>query len=410
MYRTTPPFRNTIARSDKIAVTMTERLYYTDSYLRDFTALVVGQSDDMSAVYLNRTAFYPTSGGQPFDLGSISGVAVVEVVDEGDRIAHRIATPVAAGPVDCAIDWRRRFDHMQQHTGQHLISAVFEELFALRTVSFHLGPESATIDVEGVPVDAATLLDVERRANEIVYENRPVTVRFESAAEAQGLRKPSDREGTLRIVGIEGLDRSACGGTHVRATGEIGVVLLRKMEKIRQSTRVEFLCGARAVRRARADFDALTKTSQLFSAPLDDVPSAVATQLEAARAGEKTRKKLELDLAAYRGKELYGQTEPGPDGVRRAEQQLERGTLEELRAVAQHFTAQGKAVFVASLAEPPSVLLATSADSGVDAGQALKAALAAAGGRGGGNARMAQGSVESREALNAVVKKLSANG
>jgi alanyl-tRNA synthetase len=387
---------------------MTERLYYTDSYLRAFTARVVGTSDAGAVVYLDRTAFYPTSGGQPFDLGSIAHAAVVEVIDEEDRIAHRVAAPLMPGPVDCAIDWERRFDHMQQHTGQHLISAVFEELFRLRTVSFHLGAESSTIDVEGAPVDSRTLAEVEQRANEIIYENRPVGVLFENAAEAQGLRKPSDRDGTLRIVSIDGLDRSACGGTHVRATGEIGVVLLRKTDKIRQSTRVEFVCGRRAARRARADYEALSKASQLFSAALDDVPSAVAAQIEGAKVLEKSRRKLELELAAYRGRELYEQTAPGSDGVRRVSQRLERGSLEELRAIAQNFTAQGKAVFLAALAEPPSMLLATSAESGLDAGQAVKAALAGAGGRGGGNARIAQGSAPNAEALAAAVGKLTA--
>jgi alanyl-tRNA synthetase len=386
---------------------MTERLYYTDSYLRDFTARVAGRSGDGLTVYLDRTAFYPTSGGQPFDLGSIGGSAVVDVVDDGDRIAHRVAAPVATDAVDCAIDWRRRFDHMQQHTGQHLLSAVFEELFGLRTVSFHLGAESSTIDVEGATgVDARVVQEVERRANEIIYENRPVTVRFENAADAQGLRKASDREGTLRIISIDGLDRSACGGTHLRATGEIGAVLLRKTEKIRTATRVEFLCGARAARRARADFDALSKAGQLFSASLDEVPAAVAALLEASRAGDKARKKLELDLAAYRGRELYEQTKPGVDGIRRVTQRLERGAVDELRAVAQNFTAQGKAVFLASLADPPSVLLATSADSGVDAGQLVKTAVTAAGGRGGGNPRMAQGSVPDAAALETVLAKL----
>jgi Ser-tRNA(Ala) deacylase AlaX/transcriptional regulator with XRE-family HTH domain len=208
---------------------------------------------------------------------SIGGVPVVEVVDEEDRIAHRLAAPAPAEgpnmPVDCSIDWDRRFDHMQQHSGQHLISAVFEELFGLKTVSFHLGAESATIDIEGPPVDARTLFETERRANRIVCENRPLTVQFQHAAEAHGLRKPSEREGTLRIVSIEGLDRSACGGTHVRATGEIGAVLLRRVEKIRQAVRVEFLCGARAVRRAHADYEALSKAAQLFCAPLDEVPA-----------------------------------------------------------------------------------------------------------------------------------------
>ena len=392
--------------SAKITVPMTERLYYHDSYLREFDASALESAGDGSTVYLDRTAFYPTSGGQPFDVGTIAGVAVREVVDEGDRVAHLLAAPLPTGPVACSVDWTRRFDHMQQHTGQHLISAVFEELFTLRTVSFHLGAESATIDLEGGPVDGRVVSAVEARANEIVWENRPVAVTYEDAGTVEGLRKASDREGTLRIVSIDRLDRSACGGTHVRATGEIGMVSLRKLEKIRQSVRVEFLCGGRAVRRARADYEALNRVAQIFSASLDDVPGVVAAQMEAGRSGDKARRKLELDLAAYRGKELYQNTAPGPDGVRRTVRRATSGSLDELRALAQNFTAQSQAVFVATLATPPSVLLATSADSGVDAGQKLKAALSEVGGRGGGAARMAQGSVPDGALLDRVVEKL----
>jgi len=386
---------------------MTERLYYADSYLRDFAARVVECSPDGRTVYLDRTAFYPTSGGQPFDTGSIAGAPVLEVAEDGERIAHRVGSPLSAGPVDCAIDWRRRFDHMQQHTGQHLLSAVFEEQFALHTVSFHLGAGSSTIDLEGGALEPRAAREAERRTNEIVFENRPVTVLFVSAAEAVGLRKPSEREGTLRVVFIDHLDRSACGGTHVRSTGEIGPVLIRKLEKVRQSVRVEFLCGGRAVERARADYEALGKVAHLFSASLDDAPAMVEAQLEAARAGEKSRRKLELDLAAYQGRELYDTTPPGADGVRRITRRAERGSLEELRAVAQNFTAQSKAVFAATLADPPSVLLAVSVDAGIDAGQAVKAALAEAGGRGGGTARIAQGSVADRTMLERVLAAIT---
>jgi alanyl-tRNA synthetase len=397
---------------------MTERLYYTDSYLHDFRARVTGISDDGCTVYLDRTAFYPSSGGQPFDTGTIGGAAVLDVVEDGSRIAHRLAAPVAEGEVPCAIDWNRRFDHMQQHTGQHLLSAVFEEMFSLHTVSFHLGAESATIDLqgdlqrdgEGTVVEPETALAAERRANEIVFENRPVTVHFEHRAEAQGLRKASEREGTLRIIAIDGLDRSACGGTHVRSTGEIGLILLRKLEKIRQSVRVEFVCGGRAARRARTDYEALCKVAQLFSSSLDDTPAVVAAQLEAARTAQKARRKLELDLAAYQGKELYQATEPGPDGVRRVWQRVASGSrggsLEELRAVAQNFTAQSKAIFTATLNDPPSVLLAVSTDSGVDAGKLLKAALTEAGGCGGGNTRIAQGGVPEAGMLELVLERL----
>jgi alanyl-tRNA synthetase len=255
-------------------------------------------------------------------------------------------------------------------------------------------------------VEARTVMEAERRANQAVSENRAIDVRFEDASAAQGLRKASERAGLLRIVSIEGLDRSACGGTHVRTTGEIGPILLRRTEKIRQSVRVEFVCGGRAVRRARADFEALSRVAQLFSAPLDEAAAMVAAQLDAAKSGEKARRKLELDLAAYRGKELYSTTAPGEDGMRRAVERLDSGNLEDLRAVAQNFTAQTRSVFVATLKDPPSVLLAASADSGVDAGKLLKAALTEAGGRGGGNARIAQGSVPDAALLDALAAKI----
>jgi len=385
---------------------MTERLYYADSYLRSFRAQVVEVAGDGLTVYLDRTAFYPASGGQPADTGSIAGLAVIDVIDEGERIGHRLSAPVAAGVADCALDWPRRFDHMQQHSGQHLLSAVFEELFALHTVSFHLGAESATIDLEGGAVEPRTAAQAERRANEVVCENRPLAVEFEDAAAASGLRKPSDREGTLRVVSIAGLDRSACGGTHVRSTGEIGPILIRKLEKVRDTVRVEFVCGGRAVRRARADFEALSAAAQLFSVSFDDLPAAAAAQLETARTADKARRKLEMELAAFEGRELHATTVPGEDGLRRHTRRLERGALEQLRALAQSFTAQPKAVFLAVLDDPPSVLLAASPDSGIDAGKLLKAALAEAGGRGGGNARIAQGSVTHRDLLDRVLEKL----
>ena len=206
--------------------------------------------------------------------------------------------------------------------------------------------------------------------------------------------------------GREWLDRSACGGTHVRATGEIGCIQCRKIEKIRNTVRVEFLCGGRAMRRARADYESLGKIAQLYSSTLDEAPDVAAAQLEAANTAGKARRKLELDLAQYQGRELYQATEPGADGLRRVKQRAPRGSLEPLRALAQSFTSQPKAVFVATLNEPPSVLLAASADAGVDAGKALRAALDSTGGRGGGNARMAQGSVPDPSLLDQVLAKL----
>jgi alanyl-tRNA synthetase len=378
---------------------MTERLYYNDSYLRDFQARVVDTADGGRRVYLDRTAFYPASGGQPFDIGSLDMARVIEVVDEGERVAHLVDRPLDAGEVRGEIDWARRYDHMQQHSGQHLLSAVFIEQYRMDTVSFHLGQEVSTIDLETSAVSAEQVRAVELRANQVVCENRPIVMSYHEAEENLGLRKASGREGVLRVVSIEALDRSACGGTHLHATGEIGPVLIRKLEKVRNTVRVEFLCGLRAVRRARADYEALGRVAQMFSSSLDDAPASVAAQVEAAKEAEKVRRKLAADLAVYLGRELYESTAVDAGGAHRVVRRLPTGSFDDLRGIAQSFTAQPKAVFVGVIEDPPSVLLAVSADAGIDAGKALKAALAEAGGRGGGSPRMAQGSVPSKELL-----------
>jgi alanyl-tRNA synthetase len=384
---------------------MTERLYYTDSYLTQFRARVVDTSPDQLRVYLDRTAFYPTSGGQPFDTGTLGGSSVIDVIDEGGRIAHVLSDPLRESEIDGRIDLTRRFDHMQQHTGQHLLSAVLLEMFAAPTVSFHLGAESCTIDVARL-LDAQQLGEAERRANQIVFENRPVAVSFQHSSQDLGLRKPTEREGEIRIVSIQDLDRSACGGTHVRATGEIGPILLRKLDRIRGNLRVEFLCGGRAVARARADFEALSGIARLFSAPLDEAPALVSAQREKLQDSEKARKRLATELAASSGCALYADTPPDPAGIRRIFRRV-ASLDEELRIEAQSFCARGPAISLAAAGNPPALLLACSKDSGVHAGDLLKRALAGGGGRGGGNATLAQGSLPSTDSLEEAVAALA---
>ena len=392
-----------------LASLKTERLYYHDSYLSEFSARVADRSADGLRVYLDRTAFYPASGGQPHDLGVIADCAVVEVAEEDDRIAHLTSAPVEGLEVRGRIDWARRFDHMQQHSGQHVLSAALVELYSISTVGFHLGSEASTIDLAAPSLEPGQIAAVENRANAVVFENRPVTVFFQEASEDLGLRKPSDRPGVLRIVSIEGLDRSACGGTHVRATGEIGPILIRRLDKVRGSLRIEFLCGSRAVRRARADLETLSRIARLYSASLDETPSLVRAQSEALEGAEKTRRRLAAELAQYRGRELYQATPPDAAGLRRALKRLPKGAIDdELRALAQSFTAQPGAFFLALIEEPPALLLAVSGDAGLDAGEALKSALNRAGGRGGGNALLAQGSLPSRDLLEQVRSELEA--
>ena len=349
-------------------------------------------------MYLDRTAFYPTSGGQPFDLGTLGGVAVREVIDEEDRIAHVLEAPL--GATEVAGRHRlgpRRYDHMQQHTGQHLLSAVLEELFKIRTVSFHLGAEISTIDVDAPSLTPEQIERAEERCAEVIAEARPVQITFEDASATLELRKASTRTGTLRIVSIEKLDRSACGGTHVRTTAEIGVVLTGKTEKIRGTTRLEFVCGKRALRRARADYRLLASIGRALSVPPEQTPELLAGLIEKNKSLEKTTQRLATELARREGKELYSATAPGPDGIRRM---IQRGPIDDaMRARAQAFVAGEKAVFLAVCDQPPSLLLAASADSGIHAGDRVKAAVTAARGRGGGNQQLAQGSVPDSAAL-----------
>lgn len=384
---------------------MTERLYYTDARLTEFTARVVEVAGDR--VYLDRTAFYPTSGGQLFDVGTLGDARVVDVVDEKERIAHVLEKPARFSPNDelkARVDWTRRFDHMQQHTGQHLLSAVFEELFGHKTVSVHFGDESSTLDLDVASLPKDRALKAERRANEIVFENRPVTVTFEDAASAAGLRKAADRTGEIRVVEIEGIDRSACGGTHVRGTGEIGPVVVRRIEKSKQSTRVEFLCGWRALARARADFDALSTIAGSLTASIDEVPALVSAQAAHLKEAETDAKKRGEELAKYQARERHDAAVPDSTGVRRIVETAP--SMDPLRAMAQAISAFPKTIYVGTVASPPGIVFAASADSGVNAGELLKSALSANGGRGGGSPRVAQGTVPDAAALQRVLSAL----
>lgn len=356
---------------------MTERLYYSDCYLTQFEATTQSVSGEGLRVVLDRSAFYPTSGGQLFDTGTLGGARVVDVVDDGDVVTHVLATPIAAGMVRGEIDWARRFVFMQQHTGQHLLSAVFHELFGFATASVHLGEAGGTVELAAGAVSETQLREAEARANAVIVENRAVGIAFEENPE--GLRKASERTGPLRIVSIAGLDKSACGGTHVKQTGEIGALLLRRAEKIRGNTRVEFVCGSMAVRRARMDFELLTAAGRAFSRPLEEVPAAVGALQEAAKDAQKIVKSLTLELAGYKGRALFAAAAGG-----RHWEKLD-AVDDATRALAQAFVGCGKGVF---LATGGGAVLVASSDPAVHCGNLLKQF-----GRGGGTAALAQGSV-----------------
>ena len=295
---------------------MTDRLYYHDSFLYDFEAEVCEVADSpRPALILDRTAFYPTSGGQVFDTGWITPVGagddsprfrVTEVVDSEDgRVVHYLEAPLKdlkpGTRVHGQIDAHRRRDHMQQHSGQHVLSAAFVRLFNLPTVSFHMADDYCSIDLDTPSLTKDQVEAAERLANEIILENRGVDVRFvtrEEAAKFGATQTSPSRTRRTPADRIRDFDLTACGGTHVTQTGQIGCILLRKTERVRQGWRVEFVAGQRAVATARRDFTTLTETAALFSAHIYDVPQQSRKSLEEIRNLRKHLEQSQEELAA----------------------------------------------------------------------------------------------------------------
>jgi alanyl-tRNA synthetase len=371
------------------------RLYFHDATLLRFSAQVTALADEGRVVYLDRTAFYPTSGGQPHDLGTLADVVITDVVDEDDRIAHHLTAPLGL-PVGAMvvgeIDGARRRDHMQQHTGQHLLSALLHDRYGWPTVSVHFGDQSSTIDIGAPSLSPAELVEIEAAANALASTCLEVSISFEEASLATGLRKASDREGVLRIVTIEGLDRSACGGTHVANTGAIGAIVLRRAERTKGHVRIEFLCGDRVINRARQDAELLQRTALLFSAAPAEVPVLVEQQQLRAQELERERKRLQQELARHEAAALWRDSPPDVQGVRSI-RITTAAPVKESEAMVQQLLALGPCRLLVLHEASGGVLLAASPESGLDAGAALRSALQAVGGRGGGSPRLAQGAV-----------------
>ncbi len=385
---------------------MTLRLYH-DSPALAFDAEVIGFDGDPTRVILDRTAFYPTSGGQPHDTGLLGGARVVDVIDDEARIIHVVGSPLALGPVHGEVDAARRRDFTQQHTAQHLVSALADDRFGWRTESVHFGDAHSTIEFDtGATGDGQldTLLEAVTTA---IAAAIPVTAGYEDAASATGLRKPPPRDGTLRVVTIAGIDRSACGGTHVTSTAGLGSLVWTGVERVRGRVRLGYLAGDR-VRRAFAEqrrlLGALAAMAETTPRELEEL---VPRRIEALRAAEKRLDALERELAGYRIRELLLETPPGSGGVRRLVLHPGAASVDALRYLAQAAVAQPGVFLVATVADPPTVIAAASTDSGINAGALLKAALAAHGGRGGGSATLAQGTVPGAGALDAVVAALT---
>jgi len=400
---------------------MTDRLYYHDSFLYDFDAEVREVHETpRPAIILDRTAFYPTSGGQVFDTGTITSgddqLNVTEVADTEDgRVVHYLEAPVKdlkpGTRVRGQIDAVRRRDHMQQHSGQHVLSSAFVRLFGMATVSFHMADDYCSIDLDTPTLNKEQIEAAERLANEIILENRPVEIRFVTREEAGklGLRKPPAAErDELRIIDIHDVDISACGGTHVHQTGQIGCILLRKAERVRQGWRVEFVAGQRAVATARRDFTTLTESAGLFSAHIYDVPQQARKSLDEVRSLRKQAELSQEELAGAQAAALLAETAE-VNGRKLVVRTFADRDLNAIKLLAQKLTrlSTNTVALLATTSPQPALVFAQSAGQPFDMGSLMKETMVKLGGRGGGSKDMAQGGVPNADHLQAALTHIA---
>jgi len=397
---------------------MTDHLYYHDAFLYEFDAVVSEvASAPRAAVVLDQSAFYPTSGGQVFDTGWIESdgqrLRVTEVAEVDGKILHYLEQSVPFMPgtrVHGAIDSERRRDHMQQHSGQHVLSAAFVRLFNMPTVSFHMGEDYCSIDLDTKTLTAQQVEAAEALANEVVWEDRPVEIRFVTQDEAQGLglRKipPVERD-KLRLIDMKDFDLTACGGTHVRSTGQIGAILLRRTEKVKQGWRVEFVCGKRAVKTSRVDYSTLTEAAGLFSSALADVPQQVRKTQEELRGIRKGREQLLAQIAEFYAAQALSET-PEVNGRKVVTRSFADRDLAFIKLLAQKITrgSAGVIALLAATSSPAALVFAESAGQPFDMGALMKEALETLGGRGGGSRDMAQGGPQKVELIPSVLAAL----
>ena len=376
-------------------MSMTERLYYNDSLVRSFDAKAerVEPRDGRVAVWLDRTAFYPTSGGQPFDRGTLGGVPVVDVEDDDEgNVVHLLDGPAPAVGVMLhgEVDWPRRFDHMQQHTGQHLLSAVIERAFSARTVSFHLGSESSTIDLDR-ELTPAQIHGAETLVNDVIWRDIPVSTRYVTDEEARTLplRKESARAGTLRLIDIDGIDLSACGGTHVQSTGAIGLAAIVSSERFKGGQRLAFVCGGRALRQFRQWRDVTSASIRLLSVVPGELPDAIERMQAELKEQKKVITAAHLELAQFEAVSLAQDAELLRSGhvVLRSVD----GDAVRLKATASAIALQpGHLAVLISRTSPALVVAARATDLVAPCHEIIAALIKQFGGKGGGKPDLAQ--------------------
>lgn len=380
-----------------------DKLYYEDAYKQTFSTKIIKEAktdDGQTYIVLEKTAFYPTGGGQPYDTGTIDGIRVVHVEDTDGEIRHFLERPLSDSPHEIVgvIDWTRRFDHMQQHAGQHILSAAFDHLFQYKTVSFHLGNEALTIDLDTESLSEQEAAEAEDLANQIILENRSIETKWVTEAELSNypLRKQTKVKEDIRLVIIPDYDYNGCGGTHPKTTGEVRAIKILNWEKQKKKIRVQFVCGNRVLKQFGQKQKVLLELTKLLSAPEHEMSSAVSrillTQKDLERSLEQARESLHL----YESKELQQGNETFLDGkfICRT---FENRTIQELQKLARFITAedpQMNVIFVSENEDRLQIVCARGQEGKQNMKSLASEALLLINGKGGGNENYAQGGGE----------------
>lgn len=393
---------------------MTEKLYYADAYQTSFQAEVVAQDvvQGRPAVALDRTAFYPTSGGQPHDLGTLDGVPVLEVQDKNSQVWHLLARPLPGRQVQGVVDWSRRWEHMQNHSGQHILSQAFIRLAEAETIGWHLSENSVTIDLDTPAVDNQVLGQAEALANQVIQEDRSIAARLVDSEELPGLglRKQPDLEGALRIVEIAGFDQVACSGTHVRSTAQVGLLKILRTERRGAETRVYFACGGRAIADYGRKHLLVRGLATRLTRGEDELLDAVDKLQQEAQSAYRSLRATQAVLADLEAQRLWSNVK-GLEPPRLISGLYPGWDSDLVKQVALSVRLR-PGCFIALVAGDPGpedsalLVVTRSDDLDVDAGRALRAAVEAVGGRGGGKPDYAQGKVPSLQAARAVLNAL----
>jgi alanyl-tRNA synthetase len=398
-------------------VSHSKRLYYDNSYLTQFEALVVahGTVGGRAAVALDRSAFYPEGGGQPADTGTLDDVVVIDVQNEGDEDWHVLADQanLAMLPlgmtVNGTLDWPRRLDHMQQHHGQHLLTAAFIATSGFATTSFHLSANSVTIDLATAILRDSDVEAAEDLANNLIWEDRPVVAHFVEPAQLAliPLRKAPRVAGPVRVVSVPDFDYSVCGGTHPRSTGSVGQIVVQRWAKQKNGVRVEFACGGRALRAYRHLNRIGQQSAAFLNIGVDELKPAIERLRTANEALYKELATARESNQVYLARELARTAEP--IGSLRIVVVVHNGSMEELRSLAQALLVQNIDVaLVGGHLERAQLVVACTASSEVDARSILAAGLTLIAGRGGGSTRLAQGSGPAQEQIDAALAAMRA--